>query len=449
MNHLLLAFAGALALAALLAPARATPVYAVRAGQACNTCHIEPSGWANPPDAERRCTLSCKACHVSPTGGGLRTPSGRYYGTEVLPTWGLRPGEHGDPAKYRPAGHPEEGRYRLWEGFSGWWPGPTPARSIDERYGNIDADPWLIVGGDLRGMVYAPLLDDKRPVQIFPMQADAGAALRLGPVTFAGTLGLRGRRDGGLEGTKLGGGVLRKDPLDYLTIRELYAMVDDLPWGSYVRAGRFSPVYGWRVPDHTSFIRRGLGFDHDRQVFGVGFGMHANYLFFDAQAFRQGIDVWPGDDLDPGVGASTSVGWRALGWQLAANAQVLQRQTGREEMLTGMSWALNLCPFVYLGQLDFRLDTADRLLLEWRQGMASFHELDWLVFQGVNTKLKYDWMDPDLELRDDHFHRLTAALAWHPFMYTELELSGRYNWRAYDFVDTANFEVLLMGHLWF
>src|SRR5690606_561876 len=135
-----------------------------------------------------------------------------------------------------------------WEGFSGWWPGTVPARSIDDRYGDIDADPWLLIGGDGRAMVYAPL-DGQRPLQAFPMQADAGAALRLGPVTLAGSVGLRGRRDGGIEGAGLGRGLLRKNPLDYLLVRELYAMVDDLPFGTYVRAGRFSPTYGWRVPD--------------------------------------------------------------------------------------------------------------------------------------------------------------------------------------------------------
>lgn len=28
--------------------AHATPFYAVQAANACNTCHVEPVGWANP-----------------------------------------------------------------------------------------------------------------------------------------------------------------------------------------------------------------------------------------------------------------------------------------------------------------------------------------------------------------------------------------------------------------
>ena len=51
---------GAFLVALLLsdAAARATPLYAVRAGHSCRTCHIEPSGWQNPSFFERDCTMS-------------------------------------------------------------------------------------------------------------------------------------------------------------------------------------------------------------------------------------------------------------------------------------------------------------------------------------------------------------------------------------------------------
>ena len=66
-------------------PAAATPLYAVRSPNRCDTCHVEPVDWANPAVKDRKCSLDCTICHVSPTGGGLRTPSGQYYGREVLP----------------------------------------------------------------------------------------------------------------------------------------------------------------------------------------------------------------------------------------------------------------------------------------------------------------------------------------------------------------------------
>ena len=46
---------------------------------------------------DRSCSLDCSNCHVSPAGGGLRTPSGQFYGREELPTWGPRPSARAAP----------------------------------------------------------------------------------------------------------------------------------------------------------------------------------------------------------------------------------------------------------------------------------------------------------------------------------------------------------------
>ena len=88
-------------------PTAATPVYSVRAGSACNTCHIEPIGWLDPDDHSRReCTLDCLACHVSKTGGALRNTTGEFFGKETLALFGHKPSEGANPEKYRraPAG---------------------------------------------------------------------------------------------------------------------------------------------------------------------------------------------------------------------------------------------------------------------------------------------------------------------------------------------------------
>ena len=124
------------------APADARPIYAVRSVHACNTCHVEPVDWANPEVKKRKCSLDCAICHVSPTGGGLRTPSGLYYGREVLPRWGHRPSEHAtsdDNAE-------TEGYYSVFGGFGGWQAGDTPAQEVEDRYGNIEPNPKFRAG---------------------------------------------------------------------------------------------------------------------------------------------------------------------------------------------------------------------------------------------------------------------------------------------------------------
>ncbi len=440
--------------------ARATPLYAVRAGHACRTCHIEPSGWQNPSFFERDCTLSCKACHVSPAGGGMRTTGGRYYGMEMLPTWGLRPGDHGDPAKYRPEGHPGEGRYRVWEGFSGWWPGPVPMEQVTDRYGFFEPNPMFDVGADVRGMIYRPIADANRRLQIFPMQADVYGVVRPDEhVTLVASFGLRGRRDSGVDGDALGEGIAREQVLDYFTSRELYVMADDLPFGAYVRAGRFPALYGWRSDDHTLFTRRNLGFDQDRSVFGVEAGVVQNYAYAHLQTFRQGFSGWFGESLTPADGVTLSFGWRDLGWHIGASAELLQRRLVDDDddplnnggsVTGGVSGGLNLYPLVYLAELDLRAARAPGSELdESAYGFAALHEVHWLFLQGLDGLARYEWMDPNLDFRDDQFHRVSLGLVWHPFSFTQLQLSYRYAWKRYDLLKSASHDAFLMVHLWY
>jgi hypothetical protein len=438
------------ALALLPVMADATPLYAVRSAHRCDTCHVEPSGWANPPEPERLCTLSCKGCHVSPTGGGQRTPSGRFYGREVLPTFGPRPSDGVPRDKYLPAGHPNEGRYSLFEGFSGWWPGEIPHRSIPDRYGDIDPNPLVDVGADLRGMVYAPLdfSDERPPVQAFPMQLDVYGMVRPSEnVVLAGSAGLAGRRDGGFEDAEVGAGFLEREITDLLTIRELYAMVDNLPFGAFARAGRFQPVYGWRIPDHTSFTRRSLGFDEDRSVFGLDAGIAGNYWYGQLNFFRQGVGVWPADSQQPGYGATVTAGYRDLGWQAAANLQVLDRTRGSDEVTTGVQWALNLYPVTYLGQYDYSMSAPGGDVEAAAHSLFAYHEVDWTIFRGFLLKAKYDWMDPNVTFLDDHKHRFTSGVEWHPFMHVHLLADYRVNMKAYE-LDTLGNELLVQLHLW-
>ena len=418
--------------------AEATPIYAIRSANACDTCHIEPSGWYNPADMDRLCTLDCIGCHVDAAGGGMRKPAGVFYGREVLPTWGTRPSASADPKKYLPPGYPEKGKYRLFEGFSGWWPGTTRMDDIEERYGDIDPEPVFDWAFDYRGATFAPLEKDAaendRNLAAFPMQADvylmARPAEHLALYTSFGLQGAKRRsaQEGFIEEDI--------DAIDYLTVRELSLTYDELPYNSYLRAGRFKPQYGWHIPDHTAFIRRDLGFDQNRQVFGVGGGYNPQYLFAHGSLFYQGLDGWPGELGDEALGGTVQVGYRALGWQAGGNVQVLDRTNGQNEETMGLFWGVNLYPVVYLGELDLRIksDEVDAGQVG-SSGLFAYHEVNWLVLRGFSALATYHWADPNLDLLDDHKHRGTVGVQWNPYTYVQLDLQYRANFLASDFTE--------------
>jgi hypothetical protein len=425
------------------APVSATPIYALRSANACDTCHIEPLGWYNPPDEQRLCTLDCSGCHVDTAGGGMRRPSGVFYGREVLPTWGTRPSESANPRKYLPEGYPDEGRYRLFEGFSGWWPGNVPMEDIEERFGDIDPAPVFDWAYDYRGALYAPLDDGEgRKAAAFPMQADIYVRGRpTEKLVLYTSFGLQGAKRRSLQS-----GLVEEDTgaLDYLTVRELSATYDHLPDNSHIRIGRFKPIYGWNLPDHTAFIRRDLGFDQNRQVFGLGGGYNPQYFFTNGSVFYQGLDGWPGELGDKGYGGVFQAGWRALGWQAGGNVHLLERSNGQREFTGGAFWGASLYPVVYLGELDTRV-TSD--IVETGQtgstGLFAYHEVNWLMFRGFSASVAYHWADLDVDLLDDQKHRGILGVQWNPYTALQFDLQYRANYLATDFTEH---EMLFIFH---
>ena len=423
-----------------LQPADATPIYSIRSANRCDTCHVEPVDWANPPMKDRLCTLDCMVCHVSPTGGGLRTPSGQFYGQEVLPRWGPRPSSHATSDDNAST----QGYYRFFGGFSGWQAGGTPSTQVGDRYGNINPDPVFRAGGDVRLLSYIPIGEGKNP-SIFPMQAQLYMMGRPHKnVVVYGDLGLRSYQGPmNILGLDLGSVPVA----DYLRVRELFVKVDRLPYNSYVRAGRFNPAYGWRVADHTSFVRRNLGFDQDRQVFGVEGGINPNYPYVNAALFYQGLDVWPGDSGDTGWGMTLNGGVRELGWQAGGSMQYLASASGNR-LTMGPQWAWNLYPVVLMGEVDFQQNFTTQT-----STLAGFTEANWLVSWGFSTHLKLDYIDPDLTQSEDHLNRVTVGANFHPWTFIDVQAQYRHTREGGTvlFIGSQDqgHDVLLMVHGWF
>lgn len=427
----------------LPASVAALPVYAISSASSCDTCHIEPLGWANPDMSARRCTLDCVGCHVSPAGGGLRTPDGQYYGKEVLPTWGTRPSSFAKPEKYRPRGSPKRGKYSLKDGFSGWWAGKTDHTTIDERYGDIDPSPVWNYGGDFRIMALRSTIGEQEPQNyVFPMQADLYAMNEsVKDLILYVSAGVQSRK----SSEQFDNAELR----DNFTIREIF-MKYRLPYNSYVRFGRISPRYGWKVDDHSAFMRQDLGFNQYFSAFGMDAGYNPNYFYADMSLYYQGLARWPGERLERGIGTTINTGFRDLGWQAGASFGYLNRRFGFDQATAGVQWGLNLNPLVYYGSADLKRNFSDLEGVDDFTGFYTYNELNMNLSRGVYARFKYDWGDTSIRVKDDHKHRVQLALDWHPYTFVDLEFAYRINWTPrVDFTNIASTEAFLIGHVWF
>ncbi len=158
---------------------------------------------------------TCTGCHISPAGGGLLT-------------------ENGESASEQIAMLDHSGAF---------------------FYGKASLPPWLILGGDLRwaaGYIQTP----EKVLAAFPMQNELYVHAKLpAGLSIQGTVGGRPPQ------------ISREHYLMWRTN-------PDTPFGMFVRAGRFMPVFGLRFAEHPMYTRRFGG----TPLYGDTYGVAASYV---------------------------------------------------------------------------------------------------------------------------------------------------------------------------
>lgn len=148
----------------------------------------------------------CGDCHLAPTGGGVLNAYGRDEAGSEISRGG-------------------DGRF-----LHGAWEPPG----------------WLAIGGDARFATGASRVAGDGQTFFFPMQSDLYLRAMRGGFSVNITAGLRGA-------------AREPEPtyVERLASREHYLAYEK--GELLVRAGRFYPVLGLRLPDHTAYVRRHIG----------------------------------------------------------------------------------------------------------------------------------------------------------------------------------------------
>lgn len=244
----------------------------------------------------------CSTCHISPGGGGLLNAYGRDEAATTISDGGDGRLLHG-----------------LWE---------PPA--------------WIQLGGDVRGAIAGKARTPQTEVLAFPMQMDVYARLGGERIAAMLTVGLRGGA---------------RDPqpplLERLASREHYLLYQR-DSGSYVRAGRFFPVLGLRLADHTAYVRRYLGANTLEEPYGIAGG----YVGESWEAHLSAFVPRPIDFLGAGLqerGAAAYIERRWLDDTAAVGAQlrVGSASTGARVTagIVGKRWFPD-AEVMLLGELD-------------------------------------------------------------------------------------------------
>ncbi|OGC96250.1 MAG: hypothetical protein A2W25_03765 [candidate division Zixibacteria bacterium RBG_16_53_22] len=196
-----------------------------------------------------------------------------------------------------------------------------------------------------------------------------------------------------------------------------------LPLHGYIRAGKFQPSYGWRFEDHTSFVREKMLWPPNSYDTGMEIGFYP-------QGISANIGMFNGTggqlDNDRGKAVAARLEYRlkivGLGLGLAGSFWQNDRTSGRIDMY-GPAYYLKAWQgkLIYLGELDWLDDKGSNTKL-----FATTQSLAFRLTQGIWIEGKYDFHDPDVDLKSGATSRYSLSIDYFPIGFLELEPSLRF-----------------------
>jgi hypothetical protein len=220
---------------------------------------------------------------------------------------------------------------------------------------------------------------------------------------------------------------------------EVFGIAKVLPWNGYVKLGRFTPPYGLRFDDHTSFVRQTNPFRYNAgQQTGIELGVNPEPLSLSG-AVTNGI---VGDldsklakaifgtaearfKLDPVrvmVGVTSyndvSVVGKLNMFGAFGTLSLFQRLTvtGDAEWIKGNLSSMSIDADM------FDRNTANTDLKQF----ALMFEADYPLAQGFDLKLMYDFFDPNTEIKAGAATRYSAGFEFMPYAGVEVRPLLRY-----------------------
>jgi hypothetical protein len=320
---------------------------------------------------------TCAACHYAPAGGGMLTEFGQEQSADPLSGGG-------------------NGAF---------------------LHGAVTLPRWVSVGGDVRLAALANDVGSTEGTELaaFPMQADI--ALRLGTeqLSVFGTAGLWRAVRSDASGP---GGL---PPLRFIS-REHYLLWRPGLSNFYVRGGRFHAPYGLRLADHTTYLRRHLGFGLFEEPYALSAGYVIDAWEIHGTAFISRPLEAPVRELGGALLAETRVGDAVLGASARSGfaPSSARHQAG---VFAKYWWAESRLMWVA------ELDAVRQIFIaapgppRW-QAVAYAGPI-WMPVRGLSVGVAYELFAEDLRVRGLERHAVDAWAAFLPWAHFEIMLSAR------------------------
>jgi hypothetical protein len=218
---------------------------------------------------------------------------------------------------------------------------------------------------------------------------------------------------------------------------------EGLPLESWVSLAKALPVLGWRIDDHSIFTRGGNLTRQGLSREGMPYTpfLESPKLLEIGSSPIVGLDlsVMAGTSFIQQNGLADSDLFTALKASYLYSGDLFSAQVGlayldENKLLNASvaSWGVSSYGFVWLG--------------EWAQmngwiqsgitNMATFQQLSYRLFQGLDIVGRYEFFDPDIDLTTGAIQRTSLGVEFFPVRGVEMKLS--YRTSTLDLPDTSS-----------
>jgi hypothetical protein len=334
------------------------------------------------PRFATRLNLPCQSCHVNPSGGGMRNAFGQSFGRDSLSV-------------------------RSWQ----------EEYALDDFSTKISE--FLTYGADFRFLAFyqSKTNPDASLSSFFPMQMDLDFNLAVS------------KKINLYINPAFG-------PYNRL---EVFGIARILPANGYVKLGRFTPPYGLRFDDHTSFIRQATPF---RNYMGQQTGLELG--------FRSGPVVAMGALTNGMRGDLDGILAKAVFGKLEAHGELgpIRALAGvssyndvssveKMNLLGGYASATLMDRLTLLGDVErirgnsssmsvsSDLNQRNAPGIDLKQ-LAVMIEAEYTLLQGFDLKFMYDFFDPNTDVKSGTAVRYSGGFEFMPMSGVEVRPLFRY-----------------------
>jgi hypothetical protein len=235
-------------------------------------------------------------------------------------------------------------------------------------------------------------------------------------------------------------------------IWEAYGVASILPNNGYIKGGAFQPYYGIRIDDHTAYTRGG-----DFSTFfstGARSGLIYNPLYVEA-----GLEL--GLYLSDFIFFTTSIGsdvnTRTFSEDLAYTARLeFNPKVGKVGLLFGGSYSAAKDSVDFYGgfggigydrfTLLAEFDRAKNLTGTNVNSNLLMVQATYVIIIGLEAYVRYDWMDPDVDVDNDDIAHLILGFEFVPYSFIEIRPQYRI---LFEEPSVDNNAVVLQFHFYY